>query len=227
MFPGAGMDFSLYFTLDLTSSERRVLPQWTVAYLKDRIEKFTGIEPKFQVLKHFPVSTSSESVEIVNSATDPETMVASLKLEPYSRVHVVDTNPNKVEYDEVEEFKMSDEAYEKRPDSVLQWKKKNQLGRFDPKYRKETSANVGDRCRVLSIDAERRGTVRYVGEIPQLEKDTVWVGVEFDEPVGKNDGSFGDSRYFQCTPKHGSFLRAERVEVGDFPELSYSDEEEL
>ena len=45
-----------------------------------------------------------------------------------------------------------------------------------------------------------------------------------DEPTGKNDGSVNGTKYFSCAPKSGVFLRAERVEIGDFPELSLDDE---
>ncbi len=48
---------------------------------------------------------------------------------------------------------------------------------------------VGARCEVESAeeDFRKRGTVRYVG--PTEFAKGVWVGIEYDEPIGKNDGS--------------------------------------
>lgn len=86
------------------------------------------------------------------------------------------------------------EDYEKRNDSVLAWKKRNQLGRFDPNSDenkekevqrqwqevKEREIEVGKRCRV----GERRGVVRFVGTVEEIPGKGVWVGFECDEPTG-------------------------------------------
>lgn len=80
---------------------------------------------------------------------------------------------------------------------------------------------IGARVRLAG---DRHGTVRYIGEIPELGLGP-WVGLELDEPSGKNDGSVkGGTRYFQCEPSHGVFVRANRVEIGSFGNLG---EEEL
>jgi len=87
-----------------------------------------------------------------------------------------------------------------------------------------TGIKQGLRCRVLPSNDHRRGVISFVGEVPDIPSVGAWVGVTLDEPTGKNDGSVNGTSYFSCAPKCGVFLRAERVEVGDFPELSLDDE---
>lgn len=82
------------------------------------------------------------------------------------------------------------------------------------------------RCR-LSDSSTKCGNISFVGPIPSLPGPTgaPWVGITLDEPVGKNDGSVpSGERYFRCGKNRGVFVRAERVEVGDFPELGLEDE---
>lgn len=87
---------------------------------------------------------------------------------------------------------------------------------------------VGMRCQVKPGD--RRGTVMYVGPVPEIPQPPeltaplIWIGVKYDDPVGKNDGSIKGKRYFECNPKFGGFVKPELVEVGDFPELDPFDE---
>ena len=159
----------------------------------------------------------------------------------------------------VDKYEMPLEEYEARGDSVLAWKKKAQLGRFDPStpeverkkiegmwsLLKERGVSVGKRAQ-LGEDSARRGVVRWVGEVPELPggggvKGGPWVGVELDEPGGRNDGSVavpgggkenggegeegkgkgegegkgGRKRYFSCGANRGVFVRPERVFVGE------------
>ena len=88
----------------------------------------------------------------------------------------------------------------------------------DEEYMADAAQRIsnGDRCQVSP--GEKRGEVKYVGKISGLPMG-FWVGVQFDEPVGKNDGSVKGARIFDCPMGYGAFVRPDKVEVGDFPEL--------
>jgi tubulin-folding cofactor B len=100
------------------------------------------------------------------------------------------------------------------------------------------STPLGTRCEVLP--GAKRGAVRFVGAIPSLPPGP-WVGVEYDEPVGKNDGTppaakgsdassaTPPARLFECAPGFGGFVRPGALVVGDFPpvEVDFGSEDEI
>lgn len=53
------------------------------------------------------------------------------------------------------------------------------------------------------------GVISFVGTT-HFQKGT-WIGVELDTPTGKNDGSVQGIQYFQCKPKHGMFVRFDKL----------------
>jgi len=79
-----------------------------------------------------------------------------------------------------------------------------------------------ERCEVQP--GGRRGRVMYVGEVPELKQDGHWVGILFDEPVGKSNGSVNSKIYFEAPDKFGGFCRGKNVTTGDFPERDIFDE---
>ncbi|KAJ3300892.1 hypothetical protein HDU76_005977 [Blyttiomyces sp. JEL0837] len=81
---------------------------------------------------------------------------------------------------------------------------------------------VGDRCEVEAEGGlSKRGCVKFVGLTDF--KPGFWVGVEYDEPLGKHDGTVDGIKYFTSKAKHGAFVRPSKVEVGDFPEEDLMD----
>jgi len=57
--------------------------------------------------------------------------------------------------------------------------------------------------------------IRYMGQAHFAEGD--WVGVELEGTGGKNDGSVGGQRYFDCPMYKGMFLRPSAMTVIDQP----------
>lgn len=60
--------------------------------------------------------------------------------------------------------------------------------------------------------------MKYIGKVPDMGEG-YFIGIQLDEPFGKNNGSFKNVKYFECLNKYGMFLRPDEIEVGDFPEL--------
>ena len=59
---------------------------------------------------------------------------------------------------------------------------------------------------------------RYVGQVEGLPVGW-WIGVKYDEPLGKNDGSVKGKKFFDAPPGYGAFLRPDKVKTGDYPEV--------
>ncbi|KAM0801127.1 CAP Gly-rich domain-containing protein [Usnea florida] len=233
-------DIPILITSTASSSERRITPSWTLAHLKTKLEPVTGIAPSSQKLtlrlpdqeRETPIEAEDE--DIVQVGTWPlvayaEIKVTSLTSNPISTLPPLSSVPK---------YEMPESQYSTLPDTVLAYKKEHKIGRFDPaapeiQQRKPPNKpppipeiHPTTRCR-LTDSSTKRGTVSFIGAIPSLPgpPGAPWIGITLDEPVGKNDGSVpSGERYFQCGKNRGVFVRAERVEVGDFPELGLEGE---
>jgi dynactin 1 len=63
------------------------------------------------------------------------------------------------------------------------------------------------------VNNDLSGIIRFVGNTSfQTGK---WVGVELDEPLGKNSGVVQGKRYFDCKSNHGVFIRPANVKLID------------
>lgn len=70
-----------------------------------------------------------------------------------------------------------------------------------------TPLQINSRVEVLGTE----GFVRFIGGTSFATG--TWVGVELCEQLGKNDGSVQGTRYFQCQPNFGVFVRVSQVKV--------------
>jgi len=73
----------------------------------------------------------------------------------------------------------------------------------------EGTIRVGSKVVVSGREELGVATVRYIG--PTKFAAGEWVGVEYEQPVGKNDGSVQGTRYWSCQPNHGLFVRPSQV----------------
>ncbi|KAL0051500.1 hypothetical protein WJX82_008707 [Trebouxia sp. C0006] len=154
----------------------------------------------------------------------------------------------------VQKYVMSDEDYAKRENTYKQYKLMKQ--KEDPEWTAEKelctrkgipyqapkqSAKIEDNDYMLSEAASlqpgsrcevnpggKRGLIRHVGRCQKLPKG-YWVGVQYDEPVGKNNGTVKGVQYFDCLDGYGAFVRPDMVTAGDFPPVDdlFSDEDEI
>ncbi|CAO3595054.1 unnamed protein product [Absidia cylindrospora] len=77
--------------------------------------------------------------------------------------------------------------------------------------RKAMIVVVGKRVQLNRRPVLTVGTVKYVGTVSFAEG--IWVGVELDRRVGKNDGSIEGERYFTTSPNRGVFVRSDDLKV--------------
>lgn len=210
--------------------------------LKEKLELVTGVQCQWMDLELY------NNQDVLMCKPEDDKMLGFYSPENNWRVHVVNKNPNKVadeftDVSKVEKYNMSDEAYNEKQDSVRNFMMKNKVGKFSEEaknkeeiekkkeleeFEKAKLFKIGDRCEtVVPKQPRRRGSVQYIGETDF--KPGCWVGVKYDEPLGKNDGSVEGKRYFTCPLKYGGFVRPSQVEVGDFPEEDFGldDDDEM
>lgn len=214
-----------------------------VAEKRFELSKTIG-QIKANIATHFATPTEQMTLKLLDDAgqtVEPnmqdDKMLGYYQCRDGYTIHVIDNQPNAPSaHDEfsdvskVEKFEIDEKAYAARTDNARAFRERmvaqqraeaEKAGiklptELHSESYKEVAEKIkaGDRCKVFPGD--RLGAVRFVGPVPGL-KPGYWVGVEYDEPVGKNDGAVGKVRYFQCFGNHGGFVRPDQVTVGDFP----------
>lgn len=227
---------------NVMGTERRFPKDITIRDLKDKLILVTGASAEnMQVTLR-----SRDGTRHIAALDEDDRLLGSYAVDDGLYLDIKDPTIRVDEFNDVskvEKFEISKDEYEKREDSVAAFKRRNKLGRFsdaDPAAVKAAEAEaarkaaeeeqmaasmtVGSRCEVAVPKAPvRRGTIAFNGTTHF--KPGIWIGIKYDEPVGKNDGSVDGHRYFDCPPKYGGFVKPVNVTVGDFPEEDFSDDE--
>jgi len=68
--------------------------------------------------------------------------------------------------------------------------------------------SVGRRI-ILPTKNNAPGCIQFLGETDFAKG--IWVGVELDNPVGKNNGVVASRKYFSASPNHGIFVRPDSL----------------
>ncbi|XP_061407164.1 tubulin-folding cofactor B-like [Lethenteron reissneri] len=238
-----GAVVSVLVTSSLSSfpSEKRFCRDITVAQLKGKLEMITGAPAAGMRLQLF-----GPHDEPLPELSDDDAQLGSYPVDNGCRIHVMDvTGQQKGEFEDlssVPKYDMQEDDYEKRSESVRTFMKQRRLGRYDEEMQAQreeerrkreeeeklaaSAITVGQRCEVEVVgQPHKRGTVMFVGQADF--KPGFWVGVKYDEPLGKNDGSVGGRRYFECEPRYGAFLKPMSITVGDFPEEDLGLDDEM
>ncbi|KAI4341232.1 hypothetical protein MLD38_025980 [Melastoma candidum] len=221
--------------LKTLSTDLRFSLQTTVESVKEKLWKKCG------------TSVESMSLELYDDAGSRVCSLddGSRPLGFYSpfdgyRLHIIDLDPSSVtkggwleDTSLVNKYTISEEAYDKLDGTFRKFKESmasQNPSTFEPKitdnYMEELCSNikVGDRCEVEP--GAKRGVVKFVGRGASLAPG-FWVGVQYDEPLGKHDGMAKGTRYFECPPLHGAMVRPDKVKVGDYPERDIFEDDEI
>ncbi|KAH9607275.1 hypothetical protein KSS87_017323 [Heliosperma pusillum] len=210
--------------------------QMSVEAVKDKLWKKCGTAVDSMSLEIYDAAASKIATLSDNSA--PFGFYSPLN---GYRLHVVDLDPSSItsggwldDTSLVQKYEISEEAYQKRQGTFRKFKEK--LPHQDPS---STSAKVrtsfsihfdtcaennGPKSGGALCASDPRGTLH--GKAENLGPG-FWVGIQYDEPLGKHDGMVRGTRYFDCPQLHGGMLRPDKVQVGYFPERDLFEEEEI
>lgn len=64
------------------------------------------------------------------------------------------------------------------------------------------------------LDGKTKAQVAYFGPV-HFALDDDWIGIVFEEPLGKHNGTVAGTEYFKCDSMHGLFVRSHRLQRVD------------
>ncbi|KAM6225830.1 tubulin-folding cofactor B [Porphyrio hochstetteri] len=237
----ASVSLAVSSSLNAFRAYKRYSTALTIAEFKCKLELVVGSPASCMELELY-----GPQEEPLGPLGCDEALLGSYPVTDGCRVHVIDRSGARIgEYEDVsqvEKYEMTESDYEKRPESLRSFLRQRGWGRYDEEgtrrrteEQQQTRAQeaalaaalpLGTRCQVrVPGQPCKLATIMYVGQTDF--KPGYWVGVRYDEPLGKHDGSVGGRRYFECQPKYGAFVKPQSVTPGDFPEEDDGLEDEL
>ncbi|CAH0553956.1 unnamed protein product [Brassicogethes aeneus] len=220
---------------DLGDVEKRFPKDITILQLKEKLELMTGGSCSTMQLQAF-----NKDNQLVCNLTNDEALLGSYPIDDGMRIHVVDSFliRNELDFGDVEKLEISDEQYSQKSNTVRAFLMRNKMGKYNEENQSKKEQQiqeeqdladkitVGSRCKVTVSSAPTRlGTVMYSGFVDELNGH--FVGVKYDEPLGKHNGSIKGKQYFNCEDKYGGFVKPQNVICGEFPEQDYDLNEEI
>nr|CAG4646578.1 EOG090X0DT2 [Macrothrix elegans] len=222
------------------AAEKRFPKNLTIGDLKGKLELVTGANAGSMTLELY-----NREKQFVCALTNDNSLLGSFPVDDGMRIHVIDNQTRKGEFEDVSKvtkFELSEEEYSKRSDSVKAFLERNRMGKYNEEEVKKKAEElqqkeaeeeiaaqaleVDKRCEVsVPGQPKRRGVIKYIGKTKF--KPGWWIGIQYDEPMGKNDGSVEGHRYFTCPAKYGAFVKPAHVVMGDFPELFDEEMDEM
>ncbi|GBP53852.1 Tubulin-folding cofactor B [Eumeta japonica] len=225
---------------DAAPVERRFKKGITVLEFKTKLELVTGGSASTMKLKVY-----DKKDNYICDIDNDDALLGAYPIDDGMRIHVIDNfvlvkglNTN----ESVERFQLTEEEYEKKGETLRSFLQRNKLGKYNEEEmvklkeqqeaelkeeaRLASAVTLGARCEVrMPNQPRRRATVRYNGPLDGARG--FWIGVQYDEPLGKNDGSVNGKMYFTCQPKYGGFVKPAYVVIGDFPEEQFDLDDEI
>ncbi|POW08745.1 hypothetical protein PSTT_07245 [Puccinia striiformis] len=172
-------------------SERRWTPHLTIAELRAKLQPITGISAGSQrlALSINPGGTTDRSILLDND----ELTLLDYGVQEGATIDVVDTDPHSAalagqynDVSQVEKFELPIQEYEKRSDSLLAFKIRNKLGRFNDDQNKNLKKNVTQKKNykqistrisvsnhpytISSNESPLRGTLKFIGPVKFNQK---------------------------------------------------------
>ena len=214
-------------------SEKRFNSSTLIGELKGKLELITGM-----LSSTMDLGLYSKNNAYICGLTDDNQPLSAYNVDEGMTVEVSSADPKSKVFDmsdpNFQRYEIDEDDYDKRPGTVREFLKKNKLGGYSGEAAPKPSEDEGkeeaekltldSRCLVTILNQPaRKGVIKYIGKTDF--KVGYWIGIRYDEPVGKNDGSVNGKKYFECPGKYGGFVKPKNVEMGDFPEDTYSDDE--